>query len=84
VDKEASEMIEHKKDGDDLAQTTSRTPSENPYAGTYWKDLVSFRDRGQEESGLKAFPKQLSLPWRFVLVPGALYAAISYGVILGG
>jgi hypothetical protein len=76
-------MIEHKKDGDDLAQTTNITASDNPYAGSYWKDLISFRGRGQEESGLKAFPKQLSLPWRFVLVPRALYAAISYGVILG-
>lgn len=83
VDKEAGEFAEHNEKGE-LQQTTSGNPVLQPYAGSYWKDLVSFRDRGQEESGLKAFPKQLSLPFRFLLVPAALYAAISYGVILGG
>jgi MFS family permease len=83
VDKEAVEFAEHNEKGE-LQQTTSGTPVVQPYAGSYWKDLVSFRDRGQEESGLRAFPKQLSLPFRFLFVPAALYAAISYGVILGG
>jgi len=84
VDKEASEMIEHKKAGADLEQVTTGTAPGQPYAGSYWKDLFSFGDRGQEETGLRAFLKQISLPWRFLLVPGALYAAVSYGVILGG
>jgi MFS family permease len=84
VDKAASEMIEHKKQDADLEQVATGTAPGQPYAGSYWKDLVSFRNRGQEASGLRAFPKQLSLPFRFLLVPAALYAAISYGVILGG
>lgn len=87
ADKEATEMHEYKHDqnmGDDLATGTTGTALGVPYAGSYWKDLVAFRNRGQEETGLKAFPKQLTLPWRFLLVPGAVYAAASYGVILGG
>lgn len=84
IDKEASEMIENKKSGADLEQVNTGTAPGHAYAGSYWKDLFSFRDRSQEETGLRAFPKQLSLPWRFLLVPGALYAAVSYGVILGG
>ena len=83
VDKEASEFAEHNEKGE-LQQTTSGTPVVQLYAGSYWKDLATFRDRGQEESGLRAFPKQLSLPFRFLLVPAALYAAILYGVTLGG
>lgn len=50
----------------------------------YWKDLVSFKDRAQEESGLRALPRQLSLPFRFLIVPGVLYATLAYGVMLGG
>ena len=89
VDKEAAEMIEHKREKRDgleqgLEQVPTGTAPGQPYAGTYWKDLVSFRNRGQDEIGLRAFPKQLTLPWRFLLVPGALYATVSYGVILGG
>jgi MFS family permease len=85
VDKEATEMIEHKEEkGAGLDRVVTGTAPGQPYAGSYWKDLVSLKDRGQEETGLRALPKQLSLPWRFLLVPGALYAAISYGVILGG
>ncbi|CZR51360.1 uncharacterized protein PAC_01235 [Phialocephala subalpina] len=87
ADKEATQMIKNKQDksiGDDLASIQTGTAPSVPYAGSYWKDLVSFRNRGQKENSLRAFPKQLTLPWRFLLVPGALYAAISYGVILGG
>ncbi|KAF8865697.1 putative MFS transporter [Acephala macrosclerotiorum] len=87
AEKEATEMHEYKQDknmGDDLATVPTGTAPGVPYAGSYWKDLVAFRNRGQEETGLRAFPKQLTLPWRFLLVPGAVYAAVSYGVILGG
>jgi len=33
---------------------------------------------------LRAFPKQFLLPFRFLLAPAAVYAAISYGVMLAG
>jgi MFS family permease len=83
VDKEAEDFSEHFEKGE-LQQTATGTPIIPSYAGSYWKDLVSFRDRSQEEGGLKAFPKQLSLPFRFLLVPAALYAAVLYGCLLGG
>ena len=83
ADKEALGLAEHNEKGE-LQRTTSGTSVAQPYAGSYWKDLVAFKNRGQEESGLRAFPKQLSLPFRFLLVPAALYAAVSYGVTLGG
>lgn len=84
VYKEA-EVAEHHEKGD-LQQTTStsRTHVQHVYAGSYWKDLITFRDRGQEEVGLRAFPKQFLLPFRFLLAPAAVYAAISYGVMLAG
>ena len=88
ADKEATEMVEHQQGkvagGDHLTNMPSNIDRENAYAGSYFKDLLAFKNRGQEERGMKAFPKQLSLPWRFLLVPGAVYAAVSYGVILGG
>jgi hypothetical protein len=80
-------MIENKQGkapGEELTTVSSRSAPENQYAGSYFADLVSFKNRGQEASGLRALPKQLSLPWRFLLIPGAVYAAVSYGVILGG
>jgi hypothetical protein len=75
-------MVEHKN----AEENPENAPMENShaYVTSYWKDLISFSDRGQEESGLKAFPSQFSLPFRFLLVPAALYATVAYGVILGG
>ena len=82
VDKEASEMIENAK----VDKTAERAQTDDTYAraGSYWKDLVTFADRGQESTGLRAFPKQFSLTFRFLLIPASLYAALAYGVILGG
>ncbi|CZR61854.1 related to MFS transporter [Phialocephala subalpina] len=87
ADKEAIEMHEYKHGknmGDGLATVPTGTAPGVPYAGSYWKDLVAFRNRGQEETGLRSFPKQLTLPWRFLVVPGAVYAVMSYGIMLGG
>lgn len=82
IDKEASEMVEHAVADDALER--AQTENRHAYVTSYWKDLVSFTDRGQEKTGLKAFPNQFSLPFRFLLIPAALYAAIAYGVILAG
>ncbi|KAH6668204.1 MFS transporter [Halenospora varia] len=84
MDKEASEMVEYRKDVEASGDVPPGVTSDQVYAGSYWKDLFNFRNRGQEETGLKAFPKQLSLPVRFLFVPAALYATISYGAMLGG
>ena len=88
VDKEA-EIAEHHEKGESGQKMTTSAESEgygqqNVYAGSYWKDLVAFKDRGQEETGLKAFPRQFLLPFRFLLVPAAIYATIAYGVMLAG
>lgn len=84
VDKEA-EVVEHaEKEESQQNALAAEAYSQQVYAGSYWKDLVAFRDRGQEEVGLKAFPRQFLLPFRFLLVPAALYATISYGVMLAG
>ena len=84
ADKQAAEMLEHEEK---QVETTieERTPQLNePYAGSYWKDLIQFKNRGMEEKGLLAWPRQFSLPFRFILVPHVFFAAISYGVYLGG
>lgn len=85
IEETAAQMMEHKEEKVvGLEQVLTGTAPGQQYAGTFWKDLFSFKNRGQEETGLRAFPKQFSLPWRFLVVPGALYATLAYGVILGG
>jgi MFS family permease len=83
IDKEATEMVEHKVVEEGAVEPDS-VQHASPFGGNYWKNLVSFSDRGQEKLGLKAFLFQFSLTFRFLLVPAAVYAAVSYGVILGG
>lgn len=88
ADVEAREVAKHMEEK--IAVTHVPTNSQDDgvirphYAGSYWKDLVQFRDRGIEQSGLKAFLRQFSLPFRFLVVPAALYATCSYGLILAG
>lgn len=86
VDKLAVEEIEHSgtKTIDDQAPgTTEHSDGNVPYAGSYFKDLVALKNRGLD-NGAAAWIKQLSLPFRFLLVPHALFAAVVYGVFLGG
>ncbi|PMD47713.1 MFS transporter [Hyaloscypha variabilis F] len=84
ADKEAVQTIEeNNKDASGQAESTE-LPLNSPYAGTYWRDLVNFRNRGTETRGLLGWPRQFSLPFRFLLVPQVLFATISYGVFLGG
>lgn len=82
ADKQADEMIE------DAEKTSTTTPGDSqlnkPYAGSYWKDLVSLRGRGTEDKGLLAWPKQFSLPFRFLLVPHVVWTVLVYGAFLGG
>ncbi len=82
IDKEAIEMVENGRVEEDLEETSASNA--HRLGSSYWRDIFSFGDRAQEESGLRAFPNQISLPFRFLLVPAAVYAAVSYGVILGG
>ena len=91
ADKIAVEMLEYK--GESVAvstesatpESTQHTPDLNePYAGTYWRDLMAFRNRGTETKGLLGWFRQFTLPFRFLLVPQVLFATISYGVFLGG
>ena len=87
MDKDALQITKH----DELAQvetvetnTQSNEVQRPHYAGNYWKDLVQFRDRAEEPSGLKAWPKQFSLPFSYLLVPAVVFAACSYGIVVGG
>lgn len=82
IDKEAAEMVENTRTEHKQEHLHDGTTSTNTVG--YWKDLFMFSDRGQEQTGLKAFPRQFSLPFRFLLVPAALYATVAYGVVLGG
>lgn len=87
ADKEAVQMIEYQtgdKALDSQVAGSAATDLKTPYAGSYWRDLISFRNRGTETSGLLGWPRQFSLPFRFILVPQVLFATISYGVFLGG
>jgi MFS family permease len=86
VDKLAVEEIEHadfKTVDDQAPQATVNSAGNVHYAGSYLKDLIALKHRGLE-NGVAAWAKQLSLPFRFLLVPHALFAAVVYGVFLGG
>lgn len=86
VDKLAVEEIEHagaKTVGDQAHEVTVNSTGNVHYAGSYVKDLVALKNRGLE-NGVAAWTKQLSLPFRFLLVPHALFAAVVYGAFLGG
>ena len=84
ADKEAVQTIENNEKTVSSQVDSPEVAGNPPYAGTYWRDLVSFRNRGTEPRGLIGWPRQFSLPYRFVLVPQVLFATISYGVFLGG
>jgi hypothetical protein len=66
--------------------TGSLSPAEHnaPYAGSYWRDLVAFRDRGLEQSGIQAVFQRAAEPLQFFAVPQILYAGASFGTIIGG
>ncbi|KAL2066175.1 hypothetical protein VTL71DRAFT_2246 [Oculimacula yallundae] len=84
ADKQADEIVQHVEKGQDVTTEMPNSNNNRPYAGSYWKDLVAFKGRGTEERGLLAWPRQFSLPFRFILVPHAFFAALSYGVFLSG
>lgn len=86
ADKQAAVQTLEYKTGESTAEISGSSFIDlNPkYAGTYWRDLASFRNRGVEPKGLMGWPRQFSLPFRFLFVPQALFATISYGVFLGG
>ena len=50
-----------------------------PYAGTYLEDLVQFRNRAADERGMRRWFVQFSLPFRSLMVPSVLFAALGYG-----
>jgi MFS family permease len=87
LDKDVLGMAEH-VEKPTLYETATNTQPDGVarphYAGTYWKDLFQFRDRAQEAEGIRTWPRQFSLPFRFLLVPAVLFAACAYGIILGG
>lgn len=68
--------INHPESDDELIR--------EPYAGSYFKDLWQFRNRGLEPQGMRRWLVQFSLPFRFLLVPSVIFATISYGVCLSG
>lgn len=84
ADKQAAQMIEFQEERRRSGSTPTISSFTPQYAGSYWKDLVNFRDRGVDEKGLYGWPRQFSLPFRFILVPQVLFATISYGIFLAG
>lgn len=85
ADKQADEMVQHIEKGQETtADIMPNSQNNRSYAGSYWKDLVDLKDRGTEDRGFLGWPRQFSLPFRFILVPHALFAAVSYGVFLSG
>lgn len=72
---------------EDVAETSlpeSAAEYNEPYAGSYWKDLVQFRNRGLIGSNTKSLLRCAIEPPQFFAVPQALYAGVSFGVIIGG
>lgn len=84
VDKQAVEMLEHSEKNVEATPEAQTLQVNVPYAGSYWKDLVNLKNRGTEERGIWSWPRQFSLPFRFLLVPHVLFATLAYGVFLGG
>jgi MFS family permease len=84
ADKEAVQTIEDNEKAVSRPAESTEHALNPPYAGNYWRDLICFRNRGTEPRGLLGWPRQFSLPFRFVLIPHVLFATISYGVFLGG
>lgn len=85
-DKYTMNMVEQVETALPEVTTSPRSDSiERPsYAGNYWADLVNFKLRSMEREGLSALPRQLSLPFRFLLIPAAVFATCAYGIVLGG
>lgn len=91
ADKQACEIAEHLEHSGEKgveAAAIERVPARirqqnESYAGTYWKDLVRFRNRGLQD-GMGAWLKQFSLPFRFIVIPHVFFAMASFGVFLGG
>ncbi|PQE31826.1 MFS transporter protein [Rutstroemia sp. NJR-2017a WRK4] len=83
ADKEAEQKIEYKNQDEEMTRQPSQAGNK-PYAGSYWMDLWSFGGRGMDDKGLRGWPEQFSLPFRFLAVPHALYATVAYGVFLAG
>ncbi|KIN09134.1 hypothetical protein OIDMADRAFT_23845 [Oidiodendron maius Zn] len=88
VGKHVVEMIEHESNGMDVSQTAPNSQDcdlqRSHYTGNYFQDLFHFTDRAQEPRGLVAWPRQLTLPFRFIFIPSVLFATGSYGLMLAG
>lgn len=82
VDKAITRQVEL----DELRNTSSTetSPREEKLPVGYWKNLVAFRNRSFEPEGLRRWPQQFSLPFRFLLVPAALFATATFGISLAG
>jgi MFS family permease len=69
LDKKAIEIVEN-AESKNLDRTPTNTQDDGieraHYAGGYWKDLFQFKDRGLERGGIREWPRQLSLPFRFL------------------
>ncbi|KAL4894163.1 MFS transporter [Aspergillus ambiguus] len=79
--KEAMQTVEHREHE---SVPTGAHIEDTSIPGSYWKDLIAFRGRGLEPEGLKSWPKQFSLPFRFICVPTVLFATCAYGIFLSG
>jgi len=92
VDKDAiadeqGEQIEHFDGEKSQSEGSTVALHDNlnaPYAGSYFKDLAHFGDRGFESHGLARWPQRLLGPLRFFASPLAIYAAVAFGITVGG
>lgn len=90
VDKETLEAVQE----DEKKVVTAEDQDVNPtavgprqrlvgYGDDYWKDLFRFKLSNVDYHGPKFGAYQFSLPFLFLLIPGALFASASYGLALG-
>lgn len=49
-----------------------------------WKDLVQFRNRGAEVSGIRTLHQRAIEPFQFLAVPQIVYTGAAFGAIIGG
>lgn len=87
VDQEAIDTYKHVEDSGEkgtvqLTQFATQEQREDECT-SYWADLWNFKKRHVEDGGIMAFPRLFILPFRFIIVPGVAYAAVSFGVFIG-
>lgn len=83
LDKETIEAqeVENKDVNVEVQEESASVPT--GYGTGYWRDLFRFKLSSVDYHGPRFFAYQFSLPFRFLLIPGAIFASGVFGLVLG-